>query len=247
MTGTFDLYPLRFQFAATRLRQWSPNALRGAVGAALKRLDPGAYERYFAPRNTHGGGPSGFADPPRPFVLRPGGALQLGVNVFDEKAVPLFARVMAELGEIQSSSGAERVVVPLAPVERTICRVRVHFVTPTELKGVERPDFGALLSRIRDRVSTLRALYGPGPLAMDFRAFGERASQVYMTRRDLDYVESSRVSKNTGQRHPLSGFTGIAEYEGELAEFVPFLETAHWTGVGRQTVWGKGELSVEEI
>ncbi|MGB9605238.1 MAG: CRISPR system precrRNA processing endoribonuclease RAMP protein Cas6, partial [Bryobacteraceae bacterium] len=39
-------------------------------------------------------------------------------------------------------------------------------------------------------------------------------------------------------------FTGEVEYEGDVAEFVPYLEAAQWTGVGRQTVWGKGELAV---
>jgi hypothetical protein len=30
-----------------------------------------------------------------------------------------------------------------------------------------------------------------------------------------------------------------------MAEFLPYLEAARWTGVGRQTVWGKGEIAVE--
>jgi hypothetical protein len=37
---------------------------------------------------------------------------------------------------------------------------------------------------------------------------------------------------------------GSADYEGDLAEFLPFLEAARWTGVGRQTVWGNGEIHV---
>jgi CRISPR/Cas system endoribonuclease Cas6 (RAMP superfamily) len=45
--------------------------------------------------------------------------------------------------------------------------------------------------------------------------------------------------------HSLGGFTGEAEYEGELAEFLPWLRAARWVGVGRQTVWGKGEVRVE--
>ncbi|MCU1257176.1 MAG: hypothetical protein JWO80_61, partial [Bryobacterales bacterium] len=43
----------------------------------------------------------------------------------------------------------------------------------------------------------------------------------------------------------IGGFLGTAEYEGELAEFLPYLQAAKWTGVGRQSVWGKGEISVE--
>ncbi len=59
-------------------------------------------------------------------------------------------------------------------------------------------------------------------------------------------MSAERRSGRTGKTHPIGGFIGSADYEGELAEFLPFLEAARWTGVGRQTVWGKGEISVEE-
>lgn len=127
--------------------------------------------------------------------------------------------------------------------------VRVRFVTPTELKGGQqlapRPDFPVLFGRIRDRISTLRALYGPGPLKIDFRGMGARAAQVEMTRCDLRTQQVERRSGRTRQVHPIGGFTGEAEYCGALGEFLPYLRAAKWTGVGRQTVWGKGELQVE--
>ena len=92
----------------------------------------------------------------------------------------------------------------------------MHFVTPTELKGGEKPEFGILLARIRDRIGTLRELYGDGPLTIDFKAFGERASCVTMTRCDLVPVIAERTSRATGQRHSLGGNTGVAEYEGQV-------------------------------
>ena len=61
-----------------------------------------------------------------------------------------------------------------------------------------------------------------------------------MTRCDIHHVETSRRSGRTGQIHSLGGFVGEAEYEGDLTEFVPYLRAAQWTGVGRQTAWGKG-------
>jgi hypothetical protein len=125
-------------------------------------------------------------------------------------------------------------------------RAVVRFVTPTELKSggevVLRPEFAVLFGRIRDRLSTLRALYGEGPLEMDFRGMGERAAQVKLARWAWARQEASRVSGKTGQRHSLGGFVGEAEYEGELGEFLPWLRAAKWVGVGRQTVWGKGEV-----
>ena len=126
--------------------------------------------------------------------------------------------------------------------------VHVEFITPTELKSghdvAARPEFATLFGRIRDRISALRALYGPGPLEIDFRAMGERSALVRMTRCDLRRVEVSRQSTRTGETHSLGGFIGSADYEGDLTEFVPYLEAACWTGVGRQTVWGKGALRV---
>lgn len=247
MGTTFDLYPLRFRFATFKLRDFSANTLRGAFGSALKKIDGDGYERFFAPKRATSSGPSGLADPPRPFVLRPLGPLEVGLNLFltRDPAVDLFTRVMAELGTLNSVAGTEPLRLSLAVSETPACRVRVNFLTPTELKGAEQPEFGILLARIRDRVSTLRELYGDGTLPLDFKAFGERASRVSMTRCELVPVAAERTSRATGQRHSLGGFTGVAEYEGDLAEFLPYLEIASWTGVGRQTVWGKGEIAYE--
>jgi len=138
----------------------------------------------------------------------------------------------------------------LDPDPAPVTHVRVRFVTPTELKSGQQlaasPEFGILLGRIRDRLSTLREMYGEGPLEIDFRGLGERAAKVRMTRCQLDQMEVTRRSSRTGRYHPIGGFVGEAEYEGELSEFVPYLRAAKWTGVGRQTVWGKGEVELED-
>lgn len=130
-------------------------------------------------------------------------------------------------------------------------RIRVRFVTPTELKGGPQsgrtPEFAVLLARIRDRLSTLRTLYGEGPLEIDFRGLGERAATVRLVASETHFVDVTRRSSRTGQVHPLGGLVGFAEYEGDLGEFLPYLNAARWTGVGRQTVWGKGQLAVEVV
>jgi hypothetical protein len=65
-----------------------------------------------------------------------------------------------------------------------------------------------------------------------------------MTAAHFREVEYERRSARTGQSHSLGGFTGHAEYEGDLTEFVPWLEAAFWTGVGRLTVWGNGMMRI---
>jgi len=212
-------------------------------------------------RPTSEAGPSGLADPPRPFVIRAahldgckipkGSPFYIDFNCF-EMRVPILdhlTQAFTQFGELTNVTGGETpLVLSLEPLTLPVRRVTVRFVTPTELKTagglVDRPEFGVLACRIRDRVSSLRERYDDGPLAIDFRAFGERAALVRMTRCDIRQVDVSRRSSRTGQVHPIGGFVGEAEYEGDLAEFIPYLEAAVWTGVGRQTVWGKGALQV---
>jgi hypothetical protein len=151
-------------------------------------------------------------------------------------------------GIIQQSAPALELSLA-AGGESAVGHLRVRFVTPTELKSGRQvaavPEFGVLAARIRDRISTLRELYGAGPLDIDFRAFGERANRVRMTRCETRSIDVLRRSSRTGQVHPIGGFVGEAEYEGDLTEFVPYLNVAQWTGVGRQTVWGKGQIAIE--
>jgi hypothetical protein len=246
---TFDLYPLRFRVTPRHAALLTPNLLRGAFGSALKQLSEPDYQRFFAPSAPPGQSPSGLADLPRPFVFRLQDSRNIGMNVFATRppATELFIRALRHIDafDIESVEGTELLRLPLAASSAPVARLRVCFLTPTELKGADRPAFGILLARVRDRISTLRQLYGDGPLNLDFKAFGERAGRVLTTRCDLADVEAERISRRTGQRHSLGGLTGVAEYAGDLAEFIPYLEIARWTGVGRQTVWGKGEIAYE--
>ncbi len=264
-----ELLALRFEFVARDSIFFPPfkaaNVLRGALGMLLVNEQ---YARVFAPVRK-ASGPSGLQDPPRPFVFRarhldgvtvaPEAGFGFTVNLFlTEKAVvaalvDAFQKLALEgLGPGRGRAELLRVSgddVPLLvgieePSPRTR-KIRVDFLSPTELKHdgriVSRPEFPILFARIRDRVSTLRHLYGPGALEIDFTSLRERAGKIRMTKCDLKPVEAERHSSRTGQTHPLGGLIGTAEYEGNLAEFLPYLEAASYTGVGRQAVWGKGE------
>lgn len=148
------------------------------------------------------------------------------------------------------TSSVEPASIDLDAIPSSPNKIVVEFVSPTELKHehkiTNRPEFPILFGRIRDRISTLRALYGPGPLEIDFRESGARAAEVRMTRCEVRRQEATRSSARTGQTHSIGGFVGLVEYEGKLAEFVPYLEAARWVGVGRQVVWGKGEISLSK-
>ncbi len=265
----FDLVHLRFPFTALDSIHFPPgqaaNLLRGAFGLALENAD---YARLFAPRA--GSGPSGLAESPRPFVFRarhldgltfrPGQSFHFDLNVFldhpaalDAIRTAFAAAAAAGIGpgrgraELQALS-TQRVSLALDPALHAPARIRVDFLSPIELKDhgriASRPDFPVLFARIRDRISTLRQLYGPGPLTLDFAAIAARAAAVRTTAFEWRHIAIDRRSSRTGQGHSIGGFTGFAEYVGPLAEFLPYLEAARWTGVGRHAVWGKGEIAV---
>jgi hypothetical protein len=260
---TFDLEACRFHFSARDAMRFpsgqAGNVLRGALGSILRKITCAEdYSRIFEPASA-GAGPSGLADWPRPFVIRaasldgqtlkPGDPFSFGLNLFNIRnpALEHFTRAFAEWARLISVEHS-RVVVDLNPASTSVSRIRVEFQTPTELKaagGVGNTEFSVLLARARDRVSTLRSLYGAGPLEVDFRGLAERAGSVKTVRCELRRVAVERRSSRTGQRHGIGGFIGIAEYEGDLAEFVPYLQAAHWTGVGRHCAWGNGQIHTE--
>jgi hypothetical protein len=271
-TSTFDLFALRLHCAAEEPVHFPPgetaNLFRGQFGKILHRYNPAMYARFFAPVQETGV-PSGLHDPPRPFVLRvrhlEGATLKsfhIDMNVFETNQ-PDPVHVCQAIDELVRESlraevccveGLEMLRLPLPDevarasrraASTVVSTCRVTFLSPTELKNQKSPEFGPLFRRIRDRISTLRALYGPGPLEIEFKAMGERAAAIRMTHCELYPVAAERVSRTTGQRHSIGGLVGFAEYEGDLTEFIPYLEIARYTGVGRQTVWGKGEISVE--
>lgn len=239
------------------------NVLRGALGHVLE-------EGIFRPKLEQG--PSGFADPPRPFVFRvrplegrtyaPGEPFTIEMNVFDPTVVSPIVEALAAIaaqglgpgrGRARVTANAQqRLEIDLNATPAPLQKAGILFLTPTEIKGnsgqlLREPDFATLTARIRDRLSALRSLYGEGPLDIDFRAFAERASKIRITGTELHRNSVERLSTRTGQRHPLGGFTGGATYEGELTEFAPYLQAAAYTGVGRQTVWGKGEIALHSL
>ena len=150
-------------------------------------------------------------------------------------------------GEFRISTVPQPTTLDLHPEERAINHIEVRFETPTELKGIpaigrDLP-FAVLFARVRDRVSTLRALYGEGPLPIDFRQLGERAAGIQTVCVDLHATEVERRSSKTGQTHGIGGFVGSAQYGGDLSCFLPYLRAAEWTGVGRHTVFGNGVMT----
>jgi len=245
----FEIHIGKLKLSAPRAVKFgrfdAANLIRGHFGKELFRSRPQLYQRLYDPAPMPKG-PSGFADPPRPFRLitkalagksfQAGESIEFGIHLFDAKLLP-------ELG----ASGFSTVEVDLEATFPPTQKLELNFVTPTEIRGLTEPDFGTILARLRDRISLLRSFYGPGPLEIDFRAMGERARAIRLVSHEMDMERGSRKSTSQGTRHPLGGFLGSATYEGALNEFLPFLAAGALIGIGKYTVWGQGEISTKLI
>ena len=268
----FRLCAHRFEFRVLDSVYFPPgkagNVLRGTLGMIaapgepkIAKLPSGLAKppRPFVLRASHLDGKR----------FGPDEAFSFDVNIFDLRA-PVSERIEESFSQLAHTGlgpwrGRVELLKPVivTPVDLDLSpaaleavenpeRITILFHTPTELKGTasrekgSRDDvpFGILFARIRDRIATLRSIYGEGPLPLDFQALSRRADLVRTLRCDLQHREVFRRSSRTGEVHGIGGFIGSAEYEGDVAEFLPWLRAAWWTGVGRYTVWGNGVIEV---
>ncbi|MBV8552900.1 MAG: CRISPR system precrRNA processing endoribonuclease RAMP protein Cas6 [Acidobacteriaceae bacterium] len=230
------------------------------------------YARFFEPRWEEG--PSGYRDAPRPFVLRwasghgdvaPGEAFAADIFVFDTLESPWSAleeaftlagasgfgqtKGRAKLINFEPArSGGLRLPVVGAPGYGSL---RLSFVTPTELKSAGEvliePAFPVTIHRLAERVRALGRLYQGWPDEWNYTDLLAAAQDVKLTRWEWVRTDVFRRSASNGQQHSIGGFTGWAEYTGPIGAFLPLLEIGRWVGVGRQTVWGKGEIRIERV
>lgn len=138
----------------------------------------------------------------------------------------------------------------------------LRFLTPTLLKsgsGVDakgrripaveirdRPPFGVIARRLRDRISALCAFFCEPWGHPDFASLGRAADAVELVDSRTVWLTRERRSTRTGQSHELSGFIGEATYRfpdaATLATFLPLLKLAEHVHVGKNAPWGNGKV-----
>lgn len=274
-TQSFAFYSITFQFQARDPFAFPPfltgNVFRGALGSFLLSANPGAYGALFG----HAGSDASLRTTfPRPFVLRcrnldgrsysPGEVFSIHLNLFlsDLQLLEALTAAVTAMGDKGFGPMRSRAALLLPPQHRHYSLalgdsvepthvIRIHFHTPTELKmdGVvtEPCHFPTLVRQILTRLEHLSLLYGSGTLRLDPRTLRKQAEAIQLSSANLERIEISRRGSRLGQNHPIGGFVGAAEYSGDLTSFIRLLEAASFTGVGRHTVWGNGEISTEKL
>lgn len=161
-------------------------------------------------------------------------------------------RVLAKMGV--ESSTPSHASLPDKP------RLKVKFLTPLLLKsgsGVdehgnrisaqeirERPPFGVIIRRLRDRLSSLCAFFGERWDCPDFAGLGAMADQVTIVDSQTTWLTRNRHSTRTGQSHEISGLVGNATYQFpddyHFDSLTPLLKLGELIHVGKNAPWGNG-------
>ena len=130
----------------------------------------------------------------------------------------------------------------------TRSRVRLSFVTPTQLKAdraLQRGlSFSVLIRALLRRYSALSAFHGDGPPNLDYSDYIARAKGVQTAGCDLTWRTWERYSNRKQRRMQISGFTGDVVFEGDLDRFRPLLALGMSMHVGKWTSFGMGQYAL---
>jgi len=107
--------------------------------------------------------------------------------------------------------------------------------------------FEQLVRVMLRRVSFLLTCYGSGNPNLDYQQIIQKAQSVKTTENQLRWKNWRRYSARQDRKMDMGGLIGSITYEGELAEFMPFIKFCSRVHLGKQTVFGLGKIKWEII
>lgn len=127
----------------------------------------------------------------------------------------------------------------------------VDFQTMTRLKFEGRykgsVPFHILIRNLLRRLSSLYYFHhGVMPKA-NFQEMVKKAEKIMTISEQTTWVDWERYSSRQDTRMNLGGVVGNVTYEGELAEYIPFLALGEWTHVGKGATFGMGKYRLLKI
>lgn len=136
--------------------------------------------------------------------------------------------------------------LPPPPTGAECSRLRVSFVTPLRIKHLntfarELP-FHVLVRAMLRRISSMFAQYGDGEPKLDYPGLVQRAQDVSIHSEHLRWKDWTRYSARQQQAMQFGGLVGEIVYEGCLAEYLPLFELCTVLHVGKQSVFGLGQM-----
>lgn len=128
-------------------------------------------------------------------------------------------------------------------------RVTLRFLTPARIKykGKFTMDitFEIIIRNLLRRLSELAKVHCDEKWELEWKALIQRAiDKVSTIHSDLRWHDWERYSQRQGTKMKMGGFLGEITFEGELAEFMPFIKLGEYLHIGKGTVFGLGKYEI---
>ncbi|TDX59025.1 CRISPR system precrRNA processing endoribonuclease RAMP protein Cas6 [Orenia marismortui] len=126
--------------------------------------------------------------------------------------------------------------------------LRLKLITPMLLKHkreyINKIEFYPLMKNLFRRISELSYFYGKEKLDIRFSEYLEKAKKIQLVKDHTKWENWQRYSNKQKQRIKMYGVIGELEYQGGLAEFLPYLILGQYTHIGKNTVFGLGNYKI---
>jgi len=128
-------------------------------------------------------------------------------------------------------------------------QVTFHFLTPTRIKNDGKLtidiDFVIILRNLLRRLSRLAEVHCDEKWELEWKELIEMANdRVSTVSSGLKWHDWKRYSQRQGTKMKMGGFLGEITFEGELAEFMPFIKLGELLHMGKGTVYGLGKYEI---
>ncbi len=127
--------------------------------------------------------------------------------------------------------------------------ITLRFLTPVRIKYKGKLprdiDFEIVIRNLLRRLSRLAEVHCDEKWGLDWKGLIQKAKEVKTVRSDLKWHDWERYSERQGTKLKMGGFLGEITFEGDMAEFIPFLVLGEYLHIGKGTVFGLGKYKIQ--
>ncbi|TRZ89595.1 MAG: CRISPR system precrRNA processing endoribonuclease RAMP protein Cas6 [Methanosarcinales archaeon] len=127
-------------------------------------------------------------------------------------------------------------------------RVKLRFLTPARIKYngkfIDDTNFEVVIRNLLRRLSSLAEVHCGEKWELDWKGLIERTKEIKTVHSDLVWKDWERYSQRQDTKLKMGGFLGEITFEGDLAEFMPFLKLGEYLHIGKGTVFGLGKYEI---
>lgn len=124
----------------------------------------------------------------------------------------------------------------------------IRFLTPTRLKFADHLsdecEFHVLMRSLLRRTAMLNYFHCGGSFPTEQRELVDQARAVRRVESQIRWVDWERFSNRQQARMLLGGIVGRVTFQGEYAQFLPYLVVGTYTHVGKAATFGLGQYEV---